>query len=1343
MTLLDAFELMLASLTTVDASRRQINGCTAWQAQVAAAQSAMDAYLAAAGEDPDPDAAQVAGQETTTHRSWLGLCQQIIAALERQAALAAAAAGRWEAEAGQHRAAAESYRAAAAACNEERSPGCKAHFEALAAAEDAEAEHCESLAALARAWQSAATAAVVVGGQLARDEDQVHRPVGEAVQAAGRRRRSRSRQDLPPVKEGGEPAVSNTRTSKANGSSGRGQQVPPEDLWELLRAAVNQAAPGKNSKNGKPGKNSPQDTDDRTQTVLQPSGARLTWQAYHRLIAPLWWMGLVQAAAWAGWAAGGTARGQARELILTVAFAFAVFWTARRCWWARNADGTKGRARRVRTAKGVKVPPWALSRGFLGWCLAAGIGWAAAAAYTGPAAAAAQLTWLAGALILAAPHLHRRRYRTLPAAALPPPLLPEESERQAEDERLTKFRDWFCTKGALANAWLSDFGTVPDGFSFELALDEQSTGTREAVVQLRPGIAAKYDVPLEQVSVEQSRNRRSERRARLTILETVNAFERVQMWGGESTYDPATGAFDLGRYIDSTTVHWLLHVPRSGAAGGVIAGVVGAGKALAVDTRVPTPAGWTTMGELRDGDVVYDESGSPCTVTRAWPVRHDRPCYEIEFSDGSKIIADAEHRWLVETYWSRLSEGRARRRAETQAVMVDCTRGTCGGSFPSRKPAGTWACCPDCHQTSVVKRPGRSATPWNSQVGKRTRPRVVTTEEMIPSLWARGDRQANYSVRVAAALQGEDAWLPVPPYVLGAWLGDGKTTGGDFTSADPEIITEMERAGANVRLMKAPAAPGGVGQYYIRGMRPNLRRIGVLGDKHIPVRYLRASEDQRRELLAGLLDTDGSCTPTGNVEFFNTTERLARDVLHLVSTLGYKASINSKPALLYGKDCGTCWIVSFTPGDKVFRLPRKLARQTTRPRATAGHRYVVAIKPVDSVPVRCVTVDSPNHLYLAGETCIPTHNSGTAHCIACEAGQARLCAVCGAQRTCARCDMRRICAVWMGDPQMQPFGVWRGRADLMAWGPEGCVRMLLMARHAMRARAAYFGTMKWRDHLGRENTGKGWFDPTPQFPLIYVIIDEWPLIAGHPELGKAAIKLAGEIAKEGRKVGVALLFLTQIPDLSELGERAVREMLKAFNVIAHRTDALSKYMLGIEGNPNELPAGVHGLGFLNGLDRRPAATMRTKNIPEYLQPGQTGMDVRELAERISRDPIGYDRAVADAIGPLGYEGPLQVIGSDGAAILPLMDDGAPLIAAPGPAAGPVSLLRGPASLDAVGRVARAIEKAGPGGAELYDLMTDTNLDALQAQRAAAALVATGGATQNGDRFIAAGQEARP
>ena len=73
------------------------------------------------------------------------------------------------------------------------------------------------------------------------------------------------------------------------------------------------------------------------------------------------------------------------------------------------------------------------------------------------------------------------------------------------------------------------------------------------------------------------------------------------------------------------------------------------GKALALDTPLPTPTGWTTMGSVQVGDTLFDESGAPCRVTAATNVMLNRPCYSVRFSDGSSIIADADHLWAVDS----------------------------------------------------------------------------------------------------------------------------------------------------------------------------------------------------------------------------------------------------------------------------------------------------------------------------------------------------------------------------------------------------------------------------------------------------------------------------------------------------------------------------------------------------------------------------------------------------------------------------------------------------------------------------------------------------------------------
>jgi hypothetical protein len=71
------------------------------------------------------------------------------------------------------------------------------------------------------------------------------------------------------------------------------------------------------------------------------------------------------------------------------------------------------------------------------------------------------------------------------------------------------------------------------------------------------------------------------------------------------------------------------------------------GKALALDTEIPTPDGWTTMGEIQAGDEVFGPSGHPRRVVATTEVMHGRPCFEVGFSDGTSVVADAEHEWRV------------------------------------------------------------------------------------------------------------------------------------------------------------------------------------------------------------------------------------------------------------------------------------------------------------------------------------------------------------------------------------------------------------------------------------------------------------------------------------------------------------------------------------------------------------------------------------------------------------------------------------------------------------------------------------------------------------------------
>jgi replicative DNA helicase len=219
--------------------------------------------------------------------------------------------------------------------------------------------------------------------------------------------------------------------------------------------------------------------------------------------------------------------------------------------------------------------------------------------------------------------------------------------------------------------------------------------------------------------------------------------------------------------------------------------------------------------------------------------------------------------------------------------------------------------------------------------------------------------------------------LQLAPYALGVWLGDGHAAGARITTADPEIVVHLEADGLWV-------VPGSGLNYSLRLPQRNhhgtvqgvLRTLGVLGNKHIPGAYLRASEAQRRSLLAGLLDTDGTVAPSGAVQFSVTSWHLAEDTHELIVSLGYRCWLTNKPVKGRTAASSTAYTLTFSTTDEVFRLERKrLLHKERRGPGRTGKRFITAVRPVPSVPVRCVEVDGADHLYLASRSMVPTHNS--------------------------------------------------------------------------------------------------------------------------------------------------------------------------------------------------------------------------------------------------------------------------------------------------------------------------------------------------------------------------------
>jgi phage terminase large subunit GpA-like protein len=368
-------------------------------------------------------------------------------------------------------------------------------------------------------------------------------------------------------------------------------------------------------------------------------------------------------------------------------------------------------------------------------------------------------------------------------------------------------------------------------------------------------------------------------------------------------------------------------------------------KALDIATPIATPSGWTFIGELEPGDMVFDEQGNPTPVIDVTPFFFDRDCFEVGFSDGSKIIADAEHVWSVDEW-------------------------------------------------KVVKSGGRA---------KQTNVRSLKSTVEIANSIRMGNR-SRYSVPVAGFLNTETRTLPIDPYVFGAWLGDGMSHRAWVVAGKRDIeemrqhiesrghrvdVKMMDRCGLLViDKVKALRLANGRISPAQSGLTAELKKLGLLGRsseslKRIPEMYLRAGIHQRIDLLRGLMDTDGHARIRGGwCVFVTTSEQIRNGAKELMHSLGLKVAeervtgichfrgekIKSKPVYRLSFRAPT-W---FSP----FKLRRKHNRiiaskaETTR----STRRRIVSVTRVKSVPVRCIAVKSQSHLFLAGAAMIPTHN---------------------------------------------------------------------------------------------------------------------------------------------------------------------------------------------------------------------------------------------------------------------------------------------------------------------------------------------------------------------------------
>lgn len=341
------------------------------------------------------------------------------------------------------------------------------------------------------------------------------------------------------------------------------------------------------------------------------------------------------------------------------------------------------------------------------------------------------------------------------------------------------------------------------------------------------------------------------------------------------------------------------------------------GKLLADSTPVLTKDGWKTHGELRVGDILYRPDGKETMVLAVHPKQYTT--HTIEFADGTKIKCHANHEWKV-------------------------TRHGIQGE------------------------------------------RVIETNSMIGRLETGGTdhkrgHRYNYALPLKQPIIGERKELPVAPYIFGAWLGDGTSSKPWLNEPEMDECIAFRAAKDGYPISKRYVhKTTGVLSIQFDNLRNGLQKMGFCHtknnpEKHIPDIYLTASIEQRLELLAGLLDTDGTLSVKEKRYHFSTTSVSLKDTfIQLVSTFGWRVSVQEyEPCVsssgIHGRK--KVYTIGFNPDIEIPTVvPRKHLTEFSKRRKTA----ITAIYESEPEQGNCITVEGDG-MYLVGKTLIPTHNS--------------------------------------------------------------------------------------------------------------------------------------------------------------------------------------------------------------------------------------------------------------------------------------------------------------------------------------------------------------------------------
>ena len=371
----------------------------------------------------------------------------------------------------------------------------------------------------------------------------------------------------------------------------------------------------------------------------------------------------------------------------------------------------------------------------------------------------------------------------------------------------------------------------------------------------------------------------------------------------------------------------------------ICAGAAGVGKAQPLTSKILTPTGWATMGDINIGDEVITQNGGSTKVIGVFP-QGMKDIYKVTFSDGTYAEACGEHLWLTQTYKDR--------------------------NYKTKRNG----------DVAYIPKSGS----------------IKNTIEIKNSLLTK-DNKKNHIIPTVEPINFTKQEVVINPYIMGCILGDGGLTGGKIviSTSDIQIINEIsERLPNGLVIEKTPSGKyeyvikslkrGGGNNIYLNETR-NLDLFGLKSDeKFIPTEYLYNTTENRILLLQGLMDTDGYVDKSGyKVSFTTVSKKLCDGVVELVNSLGGVCTIKGKYKTYTHngeKQTGKLTYsinISLPPTINPFILTRKAERVIPKTRCIP-RRYITDVELIGKKEAQCIMVEHDSHLYVT-DNYIVTHNT--------------------------------------------------------------------------------------------------------------------------------------------------------------------------------------------------------------------------------------------------------------------------------------------------------------------------------------------------------------------------------